>query len=169
MPNKPIKFARRTRGLEPRWWNGPLVQTSFAMRTIQALLIFLVSISCLAGPETIPKDALVGKWVSYYGFNVTEPKKATINTLEITQEFGFTFKRAFDNGKIQLFAATASDFEMIEDIFIFSLSANDSLSYKLVLSGWVNGETKLIFGTLYLYEKGQLFNDVPVSFKPASS
>ena len=133
------------------------------------LLLTLVSFNCFAASVTIVKDQIVGKWESHYGYGKNKPTRATLNKLEITKDFNVIFKRSFENGNIQSFKATANDIETLDDLFIFNFRSENSLSYKLVIGGWVNGSNKLLFGSLYLYENGALFNGIPVSFKPSGS
>jgi hypothetical protein len=136
------------------------------MKLLRILIFTLVSINCFASSVTITKKQLIGEWVSHYGYSTNSHANTRSNDLKITNDFNVTLIRSLESGNKQIFHASPSDMEISDDIYIFSFPAKDSLSYKLVLSGWVNGDTKLLFGMLYLYDNGELFNGISVSFKP---
>ena len=138
------------------------------MKNIIYFLIIL-PLFCNAESITISKNELVGNWVSHYGFGVSQPPGATLNSLNISNTFNSTFSRQFSSGTSQSFTAPNSDLKLNNDIFTITFSQDNQLRYKLVFSGWVNGDRKLLFGTLYLYDNGEIFNGIPVSFKPDNS
>jgi hypothetical protein len=47
--------------------------------------------------------------------------------------------------------------------------SDGELAYKFVMSGWRVGGHRQIFGTLFMYRDGQLFNGLPVGFKIVDS
>jgi hypothetical protein len=62
----------------------------------------------------------------------------------------------------------SSNIEIIDDLHLFTFGSKaDNIMYKFVLSGWKSkGGQKKIFGTVFLYQKGGLFNGLPISFVP---
>jgi len=138
------------------------------MKIIYIILIFL-SFGCHAESATITKQEIIGEWVTHYGYGAPIQTKTTVNSLVITPEYNVTFKRAFTSGKMQTYRAASNDLKFDDEIFIIPLLKDNKINYKLVLSGWRNGKRKLIFGTLFLYSEGELFNGIPVSFKPKTN
>jgi hypothetical protein len=125
--------------------------------------------SCYAESATITKQEIIGEWVTHHGYSSPVQTKATVNSLVITPEYNVIFKRNFPSGKVQTYRATLNDIKFNEEIFIIPLLKDNKINYKLVLSGWRNGKRKLVFGTLFLYGEGELFNGIPVSFKPKTN
>jgi len=125
--------------------------------------------SCYAESATITKQEIIGEWVTHHGYSSPVQTKATVNSLVVTPEYNVIFKRNFPSGKVQTYIATLNDIKFNEEIFIIPLLKDNKINYKLVLSGWRNGKRKLVFGTLFLYDEGELFNGIPVSFKPKTN
>ena len=120
------------------------------------VILLLISPDVFAGPVTITDNQLIGTWAS-----VTDQSA----TITIDNDLIANFVRTLKSGAHHNYTTTAS-ISNIESVYIVNLSNDSALSYKLVLSGWVNNNDKMLFGTMYLYENGELFNGMPVSFKP---
>ena len=133
----------------------------------------LISFSCNAGTATNGKNDYIGSWQEHRGFGVVNTVNSrlnvTENSLNITPEFNVTLKRIFNGDKAQINTAKLDDITFINDFLIIPLSRNNQVYYKLVISGWRSEHSTLIFGTLYLYDNGQLYNGIPISFKPKSA
>lgn len=139
------------------------------MKFVPLFILTFLSFNIFAASVTITKEQIIGEWVSHYGFGNKKPANATSNFLKITSDFNITLIRPLSSGGTQTFHASQNSIEINSDIYIFSFPAKSPISYKLVLSGWVNGNSKLLFGMLYLYNNGELYNGIPVSFKPKGS
>lgn len=139
------------------------------MKIIYLILISL-SLNCYAATETADKNDYIGSWEEHKGFGIAgvanKVLNKTTNSLVIKPAFNVEFTRTFDSGKTQTFSALQKDIIFSNEFIIIPFSADNQLRYKLVISGWRSEHNKLIFGTLYLYSEGQLFNGIPVSFKP---
>ena len=124
--------------------------------------------NCHAESLTIQKHELVGKWETHFGYGVTPKPDARIDNLNISKEFNVSYEMAISKAKKQVVKAKSTEFHKNDEFYIISFNTGKETTFKLVFSGWVNGDRKLLFGMLYLYNKGQLFNGIPVSFKSSS-
>ena len=131
------------------------MQALVAMERLIFILL-LISPGVFSGPATINDNQLIGTWAS-----------ATAQSASITIDSDLTasFVRTLKSGAHHNYT-TSGSISNIESVYIINLSNDSALSYKIVLSGWVNNNQKMLFGTMYLYENGELFNGIPVSFKP---
>ena len=137
------------------------------------LSLILLSFSCTAATNTISKQALVGSWIEHKGFGFIN----MINTwfddedasLVITPDYEVILKRIFDNEKTQTYNASPSDIKFVDGFLVVTFNKEKQISYKLVISGWQSERNKLIFGYLYFYRDNQMFNGVPVAFKPKTT
>jgi len=139
------------------------------MKIIYLLLISL-SFSSYAATETVAEKDYIGSWQQHKGFGIASMVNnwlnETENVLIITESFSVTLKRTFDDGGTQIFTTPKNNITFSDDFLIIPFSKDNKLRYKLVISGWRSEYSKLIFGTLYLYNEGQLFNGIPVTFEP---
>ncbi|MCW8966160.1 MAG: hypothetical protein OQK82_05690 [Candidatus Pacearchaeota archaeon] len=137
------------------------------MKNILFALLFL-ALNCQAETVTIQKHKLIGKWVSHLGYGAKPKPSTRIDYLTITKEFNISYERNISKSKKQIIKARNTEFHKSNEFYIIDFNTEKDTNFKLVFSGWVNGNEKLIFGMLYLYNKGQLFNGIPVSFKKSS-
>lgn len=121
-------------------------------------LAILLPVQSLA-ENLLPQD-LNGSWKSY-----RSTTKGEINRLVIDLKNGGVFERQFSRAKNQKAAFDASDIQLVENLLIIKTKTNKySRSYKLVLEGWKLNRQKMLFGTLFMYSEGTLFNGLPISF-----
>ena len=132
------------------------------------LTLFFITFNCQAEPVTIKKLELIGVWETHFGYGTKPNTGARIDHLNISKEFNVSYEMNFTSGKKQIVNAENTDFHVNNEFYIVTFDTGKETNFKLVFSGWVNGNEKLIFGMLYLYNNGQLFNGIPVSFKQSS-
>ena len=127
----------------------------------------------MASSQTISKTDYIGHWQEHYGLGVTGAvnslRSSTITTISFAHDFTVNFKRKFESGNIQEFTVNEEGIEFKDEFIIIPFSMDSKILYKLILSGWHNNGNKLIFGTLYLFDNGELFNGIPISFKPKNN
>lgn len=145
------------------------------LRILLWLCVSVFSLSAFAQASTVSKQDLVGTWVVReppnsisktltYAFLSKSPEKSPV--LTITPNFDVTLKRTFDKNRIQY--TVADSITVVEEIYHITLKKEEEehKRYQLVLSGWSQQETQLLFGYLYLYDKnGQIFNGWPLTFE----
>ncbi len=137
------------------------------MKNLLFILLF-VPLLLNAETETISTQGIAGKWETHFGYGVIPPKDAKTDRLIISDDLNISFEMNFKNGRQQIVTATKSNIHINNDIYIVSFDKEDETTFKLVFSGWDNGAKKLLIGMLYLYDNEELFNGIPVSFKPSS-
>ena len=131
------------------------------MRFIILFLVFQ-TLASSAVAETINKDGLVGQWHTLYPISKDEH-----TSLVIDDSLHGTFSRKTPMKLNQTISFDNSDIEVVGGIFLIDLSnQNISIKYKLVVSGWITEENKQIFGVLYMYRDGALFNGLPIVLTP---
>lgn len=129
------------------------------------LRIFALLLFCM--PQVFAADSLkesdfIGSWT-----NSRPITKGESNALEITDEYGVSFTRSFSSQyPNQSFRTDANGIQFVGDIAIIVLHwESGELAYKLVLSGWSSSQRRVIFGTMYLYRDGNVFNGLPIGFE----
>lgn len=106
-----------------------------------------------------------GSWETHYGFGVTLPKDATKWSLVFSPEGNAAIRAIYSDGTVIEGLANKEDIKYIDDIMLIPfLGKSPGASSKLVLSGWELPDMKLIFGMLYYYRDGEMFNGIPMSF-----
>jgi hypothetical protein len=127
-------------------------------RIFTLLLLFSVHVHA---SENLNKDDYPGTW--YSGWVAVQGEKQTL-VININKDDSSSFKRVMPDGKP--ITLTSKSINRIEDIVIIYYSDSDgSLVYKLALSGWRSNNSKMIYGTMFMYNKGKQYNGLPVSFK----
>ena len=129
--------------------------------------MFLVSAS--GQSTTLQKSDLVGEWVTYQpilkAISQSHRHKTTHHLL-IDRDWNVQLHRQFGLGNRQILKATRQDVEFNDDLLMIDFDAGrEKVAFKLVLAGWQSADTKLLFGTLYLYDDGQLFNGIVITLK----
>lgn len=126
-----------------------------------ACLLFLCTGSAFSA-ENLHRNEYAGEWVQVHP--ITEGETST---LLITEELAVRFTRSFSTGyPDQHFSTPAGGLHFIDDIAIVEFHwENGELAYKLVVSGWCSSKHRRIFGTMFMYRDGKLFNGLPVGFK----
>ena len=127
-------------------------------------LLFII-LSIISG-YSLASDNL--EKADYYGLWVSNRAavKGEAQTLTIQNDFSSKFERTFVDAENQLYSANKSQIEIKEDLIIIKYGEKESgLRYKLVLSGWKSGDTKALYGTMFMYREGKQFNGLPVSFR----
>jgi hypothetical protein len=116
--------------------------------------------------ENLLQKDYTGNWVQVHPIT-----KGETSTLVISNKFEVTFTRSFSTGyPDQVFVTEAGGLKFIDDVAIVELFWSDGeLAYKFFMSGWRVGGHRQIFGTLFMYRDGQLFNGLPVGFKIVDS
>jgi hypothetical protein len=124
------------------------------------LLVLFEHTPCLA-VTTITQNNLIGSWTGKIPADVGEQ-----DTLEIKSEGSSSFSRKFSDGTVETLNADSSHTTHLQDITIVEFDNEAGAKYKMVLSGWSTSNSKKIFGTLYLYNNGHLFNGMGIEFIP---
>ena len=126
------------------------------MRYLVTAMLFLPALVYAANLE---RNDLSGTWVSKW---VSLKKEKQI--LIISPSLSSYFERQFENSPNQRFRSERA--QMLEDIHVIKYGNEEGdLRYKQVLSGWKIKNTKMLYGTMFVYEKGEQFNGLPVSLK----
>ena len=113
------------------------------------------------GSENLEQADYYGMWVSNRA-----PVAEENQTLTINSDLSSQFERKFKNTGNQSFIAHSASAEIKDDLLILSYRQSDEkLRYKLVLSGWKSRDTKVLYGTMFMYREGNQFNGVPESFR----
>ena len=128
-------------------------------QAVIAIALLITAATAHAG--TLNKRQLVGSWITQKPHGIHLFDSGPHETLEITKDFAVTYTR----DKQQILHAGASDVTTEEDLIIIRFLSKDGTGFKLVVSGWEAGAKKVLFGELFLYDKGELFNGIPVSFE----
>lgn len=102
---------------------------------------------------------MTGAWQATY--EVTRSEKTRVVFME---DGSVTLTREMPGSPVQHLVAAADKVTVVDDIDVVSFEVYGELAYKLVLSGWKTQHSRRIFGTLYMYVDGALFNGLPASF-----
>lgn len=129
------------------------------MYRLAATIVMLALSACTA--SSVDNSHYVGSWSNTHPITQGES-----NTLEISDQYRVDFTRSFSNEAPDQTLVTESDgIRFVNDLAIIELHwATGELAYKIVLSGWSSSERRMVFGTMYLYRDGKVFNGLPVSF-----
>jgi hypothetical protein len=129
------------------------------MYRLAAIIVMLALSAC--GASSMENSNYVGSWSNTHPIS-----KGESNTLEISDKYRVSFTRSFSNEHPDQSLATETDgIRFVDDLAIIDLHwATGELAYKIVLSGWSNSGRRMIFGTMYLYRDGKVFNGLPASF-----
>jgi len=129
------------------------------MYRLAATIVMLALSACTA--SSVDNSHYVGSWSNTHPITQGES-----NTFEISDQYRVNFTRSFSNEAPDQTLVTESDgIRFVSDLAIIELHwATGELAYKIVLSGWSSSERRMIFGTMYLYRDGKVFNGLPVSF-----
>jgi len=124
------------------------------------LFLLLVPSACAAGD--LEKSNLIGDWTNSHPIT-----KGESNNLIITDQHRVSFTRSFSNEyPDQKFTTGANGIRFVDDLAIIELHwESGDLAYKLVISGWTSSSKRMVFGTIYMYRDGDLFNGLPISFE----
>ena len=128
-----------------------------------ALLLFLLPLSAIAA-ENLGRDDLVGTWRSYWS-----AVEGEVNALTINEDFSSQFARATDEAPNSTeYSWQSPEILFVDDVAIIEYRDDEELIYKLVLAGWKTGTTRKIFGQMYMYRDGHLFNGLPIALESRS-
>lgn len=124
-------------------------------------LLFLLDSSAFAA-RNLDNFEYIGNWNNTHTIT-----KGESNTLKITEEYRVSFSRSFSNGSAdQRFTTDFDAIQFVDGLAIIDLYwEGGDLAYKLVLSGWTSSSRRIIFGTMYMYRDGDVFNGLPISFE----
>ena len=126
------------------------------------LILFILCHSPAVFSENLQLPDFYGTWIAKSTIVTGEKEK-----LFIRSDKSVTFSREFTHYPVQLFKIGNNKFYLVEDILILDFDENEHGSkYKLVLSGWKTEKTKRLYGILYMYEHGEQFNGISVTFEP---
>jgi hypothetical protein len=130
------------------------------LRAIIQLLLVTLPMAAFAAQSLAPQD-FVGVWVAEKPISLGERTE-----FQLSKDGVAKFQRHFPDAPDQAF--TSESIAQVGGLQVFAFGTKDeAIMYRLVLGGWQSGSgQKRIFGTLYLYRKGQLFNGIPVAFVP---
>ena len=135
------------------------------MKKILILLIACYPVFVFSEAKTLDLRNIGGNWQSHYGFGVTPPTDATKWSLQISPEDNIAIRALYVDGTVIVSSAKKEDIKYFDDLIMIPfLGKSSGASSKLVLSGWENHGTNLIFGMLYYYSNGEMFNGIPMSF-----
>jgi hypothetical protein len=129
---------------------------------LRIILITLLAVTPCISAENLERDDFIGVWKS--DFPTTEGESSR---LEIFQNWRVTFTRDFaGNSPTQILTTPPDAVRFIEDLMLIKLTDDrGDLRYKLSLSGWKSESTRALFGTMYMYREGKLFNGLPITFR----
>jgi len=129
---------------------------------MKSLIILLLSFftSAAAEASSLEQSDLVATWT-----NSNDVSPGEITTLEIDSEMNAIFTRRFQEYPDQRFMAKLVN---VDGIWIGDFDSTKQFGYKLVLSGWKLESSSMLFGTMFMYKKAELFNGVSISFSKGS-
>ena len=130
------------------------------MRVCVLIPFLLLFSPPIVAAENFSLGDYIGTWKTT--FPVTNGERTS---LSIHADYSSTLVREFPESNKQVFDSSTDQFSTHQDLIVIEFRTPDrNNSYKLVLSGWRSGETKYIFGALYMYRDGKLFNGLPITF-----
>src|SRR5687768_13558777 len=118
-----------------------------------ALLFTALLLSPTNPGKALVAEDLFGSWST----------TSAITPAEVTQVFfgedgSVRLLRRFTDSPTQNLVALPSQVQRIDDLIVINFNHNAELRYRLVLSGWKTRDTGKLFGTLFLYSDGAVFN-----------
>ena len=126
------------------------------------LLLFTFTVffsSPLYAIENLSREDYIGTWVSEWA--VVDGEK---QTLTISKDNSSVFERNFDTGSKQTFAS--NDIKHLDDLVIIKYSNEQGqMILKLIVSGWHAYGRYTLYGTMYMYNDGVIYNGLTVSLK----
>ena len=132
------------------------------MRSV--LLLLLLPLSAVAA-ENLDRSDLVGTWHSYWS-----AVEGEVNVLTINDDFSSRFARATNEApESQEYSWTSPEILFVDDVAIIEYRVEEKLVYKLVLAGWKTKKNRRIFGQMYMYRDGHLFNGLPIALETSST
>jgi hypothetical protein len=128
-----------------------------------ALLLLLLPLAAFAA-ENLNHDDLVGKWRSNWSAVDGE-----VNVLTVNDDLSSQYSRATVKAPDSLeYSWQSPEILFVDDVAIIEYRDDKNLVYKLVLAGWKSGTTRRLFGHMYMYRDGHLFNGLPISLESSS-
>ncbi len=128
---------------------------------LTSILLFILCHSPAVFSENLQLSDFYGAWIAKSTIVTGEKEK-----LFIRPDKSVTFSREFTHYPTQLFKIGSNKFHILKDILILDFDENEHGSkYKIVLSGWKTESTKRLYGILYMYEHGEQFNGISVTFE----
>ena len=128
------------------------------MKTLLSIFIIFFS-QQLSAIDNLSQTDYIGTWNSEW--TVIEGEK---QILTIAKDKSSIFERHFKDNSKQIFESNS--IEYLDDLLIIKYKDNTGEpNYKLVISGWHSYGISRVYGTLYMYNKGTLYNGFTVSFK----
>lgn len=126
-----------------------------------ALLLLLLPIAA-TGAENLNHNDLVGTWKSYWSAVDGE-----VNSLTINDDLSSHFARAsVDSPSSLKYSWKSPEMLFVDDVAIIEFRGDEGeLIYKLVLAGWKDSTTRRLFGQMYMYRDGHLFNGLPIALE----
>ena len=129
---------------------------------------FLLVAALLLSPQpTNPGKALlaedlIGSW------STTQPvTQGETTNISFREDGSVMLIRHFPERPVQGLVASPAQVRRIDDLIVINFNHGRDLKYRLVLSGWKIRDTRQVFGTLFMYGDGVVFNGIPVSFRRA--
>jgi len=134
------------------------------------IILVLISVSTVTFSKTIEENDLIGTWIdsipySLKGKAIHWLAGQSKNRLEISNN-KIRFIRIFESGNNEIIEINYENMIKNDDLYIINLPRESGGKYKIVLSGWNIGSTKMLFGHFYLYNKEGLFNGWQISLSP---
>lgn len=129
--------------------------------------LLLVAALLLSPQSTNPGKALlaedlIGSW------STTQPvTQGETTNISFREDGSVLLIRHFPGSPVQNLAASPAQVQRIDDLIIINFNHGGDLRYRLVLSGWKIRDARQVFGTLFMYSDGAMFNGIPVSFRRA--
>ena len=174
MQNKSANKARNARPRKPCWPGLSLLRSAspFAwrylfeglMRNILFAIITVFTLPAWGESTTLNVKEITGVWNTHHGYGA-KPVNVTERTLTIVPGGQTVLHSRYPSGSESAVYAVTDQFQYVDDFAIISFKPNsDNFSAKLVLSGWEHSDEKLIFGNIYMYKDGEMFNGIPMSF-----
>jgi hypothetical protein len=127
------------------------------MKTILPIFVLLYSQQLFA-IENLSQSDFIGTWASQW--TVIEGENQLLTILE---DKSSVFERNYEDGSKQV--VKSKNIEYLDDLLIIKYTnKNGQLIVKLVMSGWHSYGRYQLYGTMYMYNEGKLYNGLTVSF-----
>lgn len=127
------------------------------MQTILFIFVMLFS-QRLFAIENLSQSDFIGTWTSEW--TVIEGESQMLTIMEGKSS---VFERHFKDNSKETFKS--NNIEYLDDLLIIKYSnKNGQLTVKLVMSGWHSYGRYQLYGTMYMYNEGKLYNGLTVSF-----
>ncbi|NRB41752.1 MAG: hypothetical protein HRU20_25325 [Pseudomonadales bacterium] len=122
------------------------------------ILLSLLPATVYAG-ETLQRSDFVGDWHQKLSQYVRTEILMTIES-----DFSGKVIRKTLSPSIQKCTFNNTDTKVVDDLLIIKCNINEGSFFKFVLAGWEVSDSKQAFGHMYMYDKGNLYNGMQVSF-----